>query len=214
MSRNFAVLSKALPTALHPELEPPAAPAHPSAPPSDMAGEFAAVIRLLFAAPAAVAIVGASDSEEGAYRIARGLAEELAVSGKRVVVVPVKNLLRMNPINIPDPADFVPAGTPHVWLWPAPVSQKIEFFRPAEVPRETGAAGNWLDALRRHFDAVVLDCPSVEGAPGVTEVAAMADAAVLAVRAGRTSTEQLRHSQQALQLRGARVVGCILIQQS
>jgi Mrp family chromosome partitioning ATPase len=102
-----------------------------------------------------------------------------------------------------------------VWLWPPPlrqkVSQKIEFFRPAESNRETGGVENWLDALRRDFDAVILDCPGVEGSPGVTEVAAMADAAVLAVEAGHTSAEQLRHCQQALQFRGTRVVGCILV---
>jgi len=205
MSRNFAVLSKALPTALHPDVEsPPQPPAAPE-------GEFAAVIRLLFPAPAAVAIVGASDSgsdpeSPAADRIAHGLADELAASGKRVVLVPVKNLLLMNPIGIPDPADFVPGSTPYVWVWPPPESQKIEFFRPAGSSRETGGVENWLDALRRDFDAVILDCP------GVTEAAAMADAAVLAVHAGRTSAEQLRQCQQALQLRGARVVGCILVQ--
>ena len=202
MSRNFAVLSKALPKALHPETE--------LDPPAPTEGEFAAVIRLLFPAPAAVAIVGTSDSEDAANHVARGLAEELAASGKRVVLVPVKNLLLMNPIGIPDPADFVLGTTPHLWLWPPPlsqkVSQKIEFFRPAEPSRKTGGVENWLDALRRDFDAVILDCP------GVTEVAAMADAALLAVHAGHTSTEQLRHAQQALQLRGARVVGCILVQ--
>jgi Mrp family chromosome partitioning ATPase len=126
------------------------------------------------------------------------------------VIVPVHRLLRMNPITPPDETAFAPGNVPQVWLWPAPVGQKIEFFK----PRESDDRGSWLDSLRRTFDSVLLDCPHVDGAPGVTEVGAMADAAVLAVEAGVTSKQQIQQNQRALQLRGAKVAGSILIQRS
>jgi hypothetical protein len=53
----------------------------------------------------------------------------------------------------------------------------------------------------------------VEETPGITEVAVMADAAILIAEAGRTSKQQIQQDQRALQLRGAKVVGSILVQQ-
>jgi hypothetical protein len=172
-------------------------------------GEYFELIRQLFHDRAAVAIVGSNNggSAVSVSSIAEDLAAELGAFGKRVVVVSVNRLLRMNPVTIPDELAFMPGNSPQVWVWPAPAGQKIEFFKSRQDGR-----GNWLDSLRLNFDSVVLDCPDLEGSPGVTEVAAMADAAVLAVRAGLASKQQIHEDQRALQLRGARIAGCILIQ--
>ena len=200
MSRNFAVLGKApaAPVFSEPPADEPVYAAAPS-------GEYGEVIRLLFELPAAVAILGSS-------RVAEDLGAELAACGKRVVIVAVNELLRMNPIPVPDETALRPGRAPQVWVWPAPVGQKIEFFRSRETTFEKVAgAENWLDSLRGRFDAVLLDCPNVEEAPGVSEAAAMADCALLAVEAGYTLKEQVQKDQRALQLRGARVAGCVLV---
>jgi len=202
MSRNFVVLSKTSPMPLYAEPE-----ARDSA--SYEPGEFASLIRTLFAGPAAVAIIGCG-VPGGASPIAERLAAELGASGKRVALVAVRKVLETNPAGAPDEADMTPGNSPSVWLWPAPGAAKIEFFRPSNE----GRAGKWLHALRQSFDAVVLDCPEVSEEPNVTEVAAMADAVVLAVEAGLTTKEQLHRDHQTLQKRGARIAGSILAKRS
>jgi Mrp family chromosome partitioning ATPase len=65
--------------------------------------------------------------------------------------------------------------------------------------------------LRRDFDAVLLECPPVETAPAAAAIAAMADATVLVIEACRTTKQQIQRDQQALQLRGVKLAGCILM---
>jgi hypothetical protein len=180
--------------------------------PASSPGKYTDLIRQLFHRRAAVAIIG-SDlgyGERDASPIVEDLASELSITGKRVLVVVVRRLLRMNPIIVPGEPDLMPGDTPHVWIWPASIGHKIEFSK----SRDACHPGNWLDSLRRAFDAVLLDCPCVEAMPGVTEVASMADAALLVVEAGHTLRKQLLENQQALQLRGALIAGCILMRRS
>jgi|SRR5271170_2716055 len=211
MGRNFAVLGKAASQTRFPSQ--PGSPSPASAVPTESespGGVYFELARRLFRVSAAVALVGSSagDTGESVSRIAEDLAAELADSGKRVVVVPFDRLLSTSLITAPAGADFMPGNVANVWIWPPSPGQGTGFFETCE----SAEPGNWLDALRRGYDAVLLDCPNVEGAPGVTEVAAMADAVVLAVEAGRTSKRQILEGQRALQLRGARLVGCILIE--
>jgi hypothetical protein len=173
--------------------------------PGDNRGEYQELIQRLFHSPTAVAVVS-SGSREGSPLICDGIAKELAASGKFVVVVQVNTLLGMNPI-LPDETAFMPGKTPHVWLWPSAEGGPIEFFK----FRESGRTGNWLDALRQNFDSVLLDCPAAEMMPSVTAVAAMADAAVLVVEAGRTAKQEIQRDQRALQAIGVYVAGSILI---
>jgi Mrp family chromosome partitioning ATPase len=70
---------------------------------------------------------------------------------------------------------------------------------------------NWLDGLRRDYDAVILDCPAVEASQGVVPIAASAKAAVLAVDASRTPKHQILLDQRRLQSGGVKLAGCILI---
>lgn len=200
MSKNFAVLPK-----------PPSDLAIPSRGTQlvSEAGTYGELIRRLFAGPSAVAIIG-SDSGLGAGNVCDGIAAELGASGKRVVIVAVDKLLRMNPTPVPDEAVFrsenKPNAAANVWIWPEPAGQRIEFFK----SRESAGGGPWLASLRRHFDSVLLDCPALEAA-GATEVAAMADAAVLVVESGRTAKQKILLDQRALQSGGVKLAGCVVI---
>ena len=193
MSKNALILEKAA-------SKPPALlEAVPSS------GEYSDLIRSLFQGRSVVAVVdGGSGSR--APEACRGIAAELAASGNRVVIVQVASLLRMS--QLPDARACLPGRAPNVSLWPSTVGAPVEFFQsPAPEP----SAGNWLGALRRNFDSVLLDCPPVETAPAAAAIAAMADAAVLVVEACRTTKQQIQRDQQALQLRGVKLAGCILM---
>lgn len=193
MSKNFAVLRKA---------KLPLSEAEPST------REYGGLIHRLFQSPTALAVVGIG-LDKGVVGVCEGIANELAESGKRVVVVPVDRLLRMNPIIVPGETALMSGIARNVWLWPSPLGRPIEFFNSSES-KPTGTE-SWLDALRRNFDAVLLECPAIDSTFGVTEVAAMADATVLVVEAGKTSRQQIQHDQHALQSRGATLAGCILL---
>ena len=168
-------------------------------------GEYLDLIRTLFQSRAVVAVVD-SGSGARAPEACRGIAAELAASGNRVVIVQVASLLRMS--QFPDARACLPGRAPNVSLWPGTAGAPVEFFQsPASAPSD----GNWLASLRRDFDAVLLECPPVETAPAAAAIAAMADAAVLVIEACRTTKQQIQRDQQALQLRGVKLAGCILM---
>jgi len=201
MSRNFAVLGKS-----SERISAPAAADSPAVQPAQHPGEYSQLIQRLFQDSSVVAIIGAgpADSVTG---ICETIASELSRLGKRVVLVSVQRLLPMNPITLPDETTFMPGPARNVWIWPSPMGQQIEFFK----PRLPQGAENWLDALRRNFDSVLLDCPAVETAPLGVAIAARADAAVLAVEAARTPKSQILRDQRSLELSGVKLAGCILI---
>src|SRR4030095_9627555 len=187
MRKHFADLSETIP------------PRDKSAPPPNEYGEL---IQRLFQGPSAVAIVGIG-LEKGVVGVCEGIAKELAAAGKRVVIVPVDSLLRSE-------TSLISTLARNVWRWPSPLGRPLEFFNSSESKPD---AENWLDVLRRNFDSVRLDGPAVDMMFGVTEVAAMADAAVLVVQSGQTSRNQVQDDQRALQLRGDTLAGCILLQE-
>lgn len=170
-------------------------------------GEYLELIRRHFHTRSAVAIV-AVGSGQGAGDVCENIAAELAAFGNRVVIVSVDALLRMNPVAAPEESGCTPGRTPNVWLWPSAAGGQVEFFK-SRGPADP--AGNWLDSLRPNFDSVLLDCPATETAPAAAELAAMADAAMLVVEAGRTTRQQIQRDQRALQLRGVKLAGCILM---
>ena len=193
MSKNALILEKATSKA----------PALLEAVPSS--GEYLELIRSLFQGRSVVAVVD-SGSGSRAPEACTGIAAELAASGNRAVIVQVASLLRMS--QLPDATACLPGRAPNVFLWPGTAGAPVEFFQsPAPAPSD----GNWLGALRRDFDAVLLDCPPVETAPAAAAIAAMADAAVLVIEACRTTKQQIQRDQQALQLRGVKLAGCILM---
>jgi hypothetical protein len=183
MSRNYAVLEKSGSQLLAP------------------AGRYSDLIARFFQTPAAVAIVSRGDA-----RICEDIAAELAAAGKRVIIVPVNALLRMNPVPVPHQPDYVPGRNENVWLWPSPAGANISFFK----SRVDLDPVQWLESLRLNFAAVLLDCPAPGTTPGSAEIAAMADAAVLAAEAGVTTKLQVRQDCQLLQSKGVKLAGTIL----
>jgi hypothetical protein len=169
-------------------------------------GEYTELIERLFHDSAAVAVVG-SGCGESAVDVCEGIAAELSGRGKRVVLVSVPRVLQTGPVTLSEETVFMPGATRNVWRWPSFFGQRLESFK------SRGASGgeSWLDTLRRNFDAVLLDCPALETPPGMAAVAAMADAAVLAVEAARTTKQQMLRDQRALQSGGVKLAGCILI---
>jgi hypothetical protein len=163
-------------------------------------GEYSELIRRHFHTRSAVAIV-AVGSGPGAGGVCEGIAAELALSGHRVVVVSIGALLR-------EESGCTPGTAPNVWHWPSAAGRRLEFFK---SPGPVDDAAGWLDSLRLTFDSVLLDCPAAETAPAAAQLAALADAAMLVVEAGRTSRQQIQRDQRALQLRGVKLAGCILI---
>lgn len=191
------------------ETSPPsssAAPAAASVPQSTVRpNDYRQLIQRLFHGPAVVAMIGMG-SGEGFTGICEDIALELSGSGRRVVLVSVHALLNSTPLALPDETVFAPGAARNVWLWPPHAGQKTERLRSAILK----APNNWLGSLRANFDAVLLRCPSLESAPGGAAIAAMADAAVLAVES-RSPKQQIQRDQRALQLSGVKLAGCILI---
>jgi Mrp family chromosome partitioning ATPase len=198
MSRNFEVLEKA---ALATSLD--RAPGVKTA----RTGEYSELIRRLFDAPSAVAIIG-SRQGEGVSGLCQAIAIELAACGKRVVVVAVDTLLRRTPLPSLDETESAPSNGQNVWLWPSAGDLNVKFSKSSEAAKP----GSWIESLRRNFDSVLLDCPPLAAMPGSAQVSAMADSAVLVVEAGRTSKQQIQRDQRTLRMRGANLAGCILIE--
>jgi Mrp family chromosome partitioning ATPase len=199
MSKNALVLERTASTSL--SARPEIARAIPHA------GEYLQLIRRHFQTRSVVAIV-AVGSAEGTGDVCDNLAAELAASDTRVVIASVEALLRTNSMSTPEESGCTPGRSPNVWLWPSVAAGQMEFFKPRSPADPTG---RWLDSLRLTFDAVLLDCPSTERVPAGAEFAAMADAAVLVVEAKRTTKQQIRSDQYALQLKGVKLAGCILV---
>ncbi len=152
------------------------------------ASEFQNLIGSLFRNRSVVAVIGAgsgSRSEEAC----RGIAAELAASGRRVMTVYVDALLKGD-------------------VWPFSTEAAPDRFRLPLTP----PTGDWLAPLRREFDAILLDCPAHQSAWGVLDIAVLADATVLVVESGVTPRRQIQRDQRALELRGVKLAGCILMQ--
>ncbi len=210
MNRHFAVLDKIFSAGSADSSD---------AQSSVRSSEYTELIQRLFQEPSVVAIIGASFGK-GVTNVSEGIASELSHMGKRVVLVCVSALLQANTITASDETAAMPlfpfrprryrrVGR-NVWLWPSPISQQPDVLK-ARVPATAKTWLNWLDYLRQDFDAVVLDCPALETAPGGAAIAAMADAAVIGVNVTRTSKQQILLDQRLLQLSGVKLAGCILI---
>jgi Mrp family chromosome partitioning ATPase len=199
MSRNFAVLGKAA-------AGNPAGSRLPEPQPATHSGGYKELIQRLLPDSRVLAVIPAGPGEDSTG-ICEEIAAELSRLDKRVVLVSVDRLLPIDIVTLPDEKAFMPGSVRNVWLWPSPVGQHIEFFK----PRAPLDAENWLDIMRRDFDFVVLDCPCAETAPLAAAVAARADSAVLAVVAGHTRKNQIMREQRVLQLGGVKLMGCVLV---
>lgn len=207
MSKHATVLQKAVAEAAVAQAAVPQQGARVKRKDQALPGEYHELILRLFQRPTAVAVM--CGNSRGASAVCESVAMELGALGKRVVVVAVDKLLRLNPIPVPDETAFVAGRVPNVWIWPSPFGPPIEFFK----SRDPEGAGNWLEVLRRSFDAVLLDCEGVQTLADAAGVAAMADRAVVVVEAGKTQKQQIQRHQDALQLRGVGLAGYVMVRQ-
>jgi Mrp family chromosome partitioning ATPase len=201
MSKNALILER---TSL--AVSPLALPALAKKVPSS--GEYTELIRRHFQNLRSTVAIVPVGSGQGGGGVCENIATELAASGKQVVIVSVDRLLTMTSTDAPERLGCTPGKTPNVWRWPT-AGGHLEFFK-SRGPVDP--ASKWLDVLLLAFDSVLLDCPALEAAPASAQHAAMADGAMLVVEAGRTTRQQIQHDQRALESRGVKLAGCILMQ--
>ena len=169
-------------------------------------GEYAALLRRLFRSHTALAVVGIGPNSRSVEAV-KGIASELGSSGYRVVVVTAESLLRADAPSVT--TGYRTGAAANVWFWPDGSDAPAGDFEDAQEPR---FESDWLGYLCREFDMVLLDCPAIDTSPAAPEIAAMADAAVLVVEAGRTPKERIQHAQRTLELSGVKLAGSILMQ--
>jgi len=159
----------------------------------------------MFPPHSAVALFGAGNP---ATRACEQVASELFLANRRVVIVPVLTLLHTRPLPNPNLTGARQALDGTFWLWPAARARTFE-----AVNAQTSQSDlDWMSSLRSNFDLVLLDCPGLETTPRCAAIALMAQSALLAVEANRTSRQQIIQTQHALQSSGIRLDGSILVQ--
>jgi hypothetical protein len=202
MSRNFAVLGKSVSAFPASDGQRDDRMEQVARDPAIPIPVYTELIQRLFHGRSVVAVVG-----DSADHACEGIAAELAASGRRVVVVAAQRLTHSGSSALAGEPALTP-GSPHnIWRWPSPLNRHIDFFGSSPAV-ELDAAG-WLDDLRRNFDSVLLNCDLRDSE---LEIAAMADAAVLVVEAGRTTKQQVQRDQRAIQSKNVKLAGSILVQ--
>lgn len=148
---------------------------------------------------------------EGSGETSRGVAFGLAYSAeirrRRIALIDGTSLLSGRSLSemvpIEDPSCAEPSG---VWTWPA---GRGSTFR-AEIVSPLTLTDS-LTALRAKYDYVIIDCPSADSAGLAASLAASADKTVLVVRAGGARRGEILNARSMLSLRGAPLVGCVLL---
>src|SRR5699024_8696800 len=75
---------------------------------------------------------------------------------------------------------------------------------------QTQAMSDLLADLRKQFDVILIDAPPLLPVTDAAILASQADGAVLVVRHGKTTRDQVHHSVDRLEGVGARLVGTVL----
>jgi capsular exopolysaccharide synthesis family protein len=166
-------------------------------------------------------VVTSSVPEEGKTTTAANLAIALTQAGARVVLVEAD-------LRRPKIADYFrlePAvGVTTVLIGRLEVEHAIQPWgenglavitsgaippNPAEL-LQSNAMGELLDALRQRFDVVIIDAPPLLPVTDSALLAAQADGAMLVVRHGKTTHEQVRQSTERIAAVGGRLLGAVL----
>lgn len=165
-------------------------------------------------------VVTSAAPGEGKTITAANLAVTLAREGKRVLIV--DGDLRRSRLNrlfgvpsSPGLTDFLATDGAQVLVTPTAVDGLflLPNGRPHPNPSEllrSDTLRALLEAMAAHFDVVVVDTPPVLAAPDSLIVAAMADAVVFVVRAGRTDRDMAADALAQLTAVGAQVIGAVL----
>ena len=158
---------------------------------------------------------------EGKTVTAANLAVAMAREGKRVLIIDgdVRRSRLHRFFGVPQSpglTDVLTAGdASQVLVMPTAVDGLFvlpkgrELANPAELLR-CDALRELLEAMSSHFDLVVIDTPPVLAAADSLIVAAMADAVVFVVRAGRTDRDMAADAVAQLTAVGAQVIGAVL----
>lgn len=166
-------------------------------------------------------VVTSSVPEEGKTTTAANLAIALSQAGQRVILVEAD-------LRRPKIADYFrlePAvGVTTVLIGRLEVDHAIQPWgdnrlsvltsgaippNPAEL-LQTKAMNELLDALRARFDVVIVDAPPLLPVTDAALLAAQADGAMLVVRHGKTTRDQVHQSTERIAAVGGRLLGAVL----
>jgi Mrp family chromosome partitioning ATPase len=169
------------------------------------------LIRSLFSGPErkqVVAFISALRGE-GVTHVCRSVASELAATRKSTVVVVSGWVLaeKEDSDDLGGLASQPLTGAPEVWVWPEERTGPAATVVQDRVPYEFNLV---LEQLRREYDFVLLDCPAVEFGRAGTALAAKAQRTILVVEEGRAPRRAVAGAQRSLEIRGARLAGCVL----
>jgi hypothetical protein len=147
---------------------------------------------------------GSSETSRG---VAFGLAYSAEVRRRRIALIDGVSLLsgrslsELTPIEVPSRAE--PSG---IWTWPA----REGFASRSEVVSPLTLSDS-LTELRAKYGYVILDCPAADSVGLAASLAASADKTVLVVRTGGARRREILNARSMLLLRGAPLVGCVLL---
>jgi Mrp family chromosome partitioning ATPase len=146
---------------------------------------------------------------EGVTHVCRSVAAELAASQDCTVVV-VDGWALAEHEESEDLGGLEAhtlVGSSEVWVWPSRDSAGKRDAPRDRIPYEFNLT---LEQLRREYDFVLLDCPAVEFGRAGIALAAKAQKTILVVKEGRVSRRTVASAQRSLEIRGARLAGCVL----
>jgi hypothetical protein len=169
------------------------------------------LIRSLFAGPErkqVVAFISALRGE-GVTHVCHSVAAELAgTSDCSVVVVNGWTLAEKEDSDDLASLEAQPLiGCSRASVWPKAGVSPAATVAQDRIPYEFNIV---LEQLRREYDFVLLDCPAVEFGRAGTALAAKAQKTILIVEEGRAPRRAVAGAQRSLEIRGARLAGCVL----
>ena len=193
MSKYAVLLEKAAP---HTDLATPELPSAKAASPVSGQRAFAELAAKLFSTTDSgrvVAFVSATHGE-GVTRTVSGLAAELARSSKTVLSL-----------------DGSLHGSPAAGMRGLDDSLRIDpTILGAPNLVETETASTLIASLRQRYDAILLDCGSLESSSDLLRLAPLSDWVLLVVEAGRTGKIQIDRAARVISEAGGTLAGCVL----
>jgi tyrosine-protein kinase Etk/Wzc len=188
---------------------------------TDSGSSAAEAFRMLRTSLQFTIVITSPGPGEGKSTVATNLATVLAQSGHRTLLLdadlrrPVLHSVfhrRKKPgftdmvlLGNPDRDAIFPTGIEDLFCLPCGTIPP----GPADV-LNSSATDALLNRLSADYEYVVIDSPPVLVAADTAILTAKADATILVVRAGKTSTEAIEHARQVLHQAGARVAGFVV----
>lgn len=193
----------------------------PRSPVAEAYRELRTGLLLSTAAELKIIAVTSAAAGEGKTATSTNLAVVLAQLGRRILLVDgdlrkprlhqvfhVSNRIglvnQLTGTAEPD-AIFLKTEIPNLWLTPSgPIPPNPSELLSSERMRE------WLNAVKEHFDVVILDTPPTLAVTDGTILGAMADGVLLTLRAGKVTREDARACRDRLRFSNVRILGVAL----